>query len=235
MNKLFSFIDKIIEYVGTFIYLTIWSIAGLFSEKCEIHEECLRCNYSIEESFDIMEIDVYNYNSKGIPKEYKEKLRYRCAPISNLSYCLSDSVHNDLERKIISECREIMDTIMQLNGNTIGGSNHNKRITEYIKCGNTIDSIKQINLPFEPEKRIYFNEKNKNYKWGLTLEHEVWNGVYYIDCQNIISDTLPFTLSPNKWYLIDLSKQTSQIESLFFRLKDDGEIEQHYLNSIKYN
>lgn len=229
MNKLISLIGETIESVGVFIYLAIWSIAGLFSDKCEIQEECLKCNYSIEESFDIMEIDVYKYNSEGIPKDYQEKFRYRCTPYSNLSQCFGDSVYNDQERKILRQCKEIQDTIMKLNGNTIGGPHHSKRIHEYIQCSNTMDSISQINFPFEPEKRIYFKKSNKNYKYGLTKESDVWNQVQFIECQTI-SDTLTFTFLPHIWYLIDFSNQAHYIDRLFFRFKEDGEVEQYYLN-----
>lgn len=234
MNKLKAFITKTIESVGTFIYVAIIGIAGLFSHKCEIRDECLKCNYSIEESFDIMEIDVYNYNSEGMPKDYKEKFRYRCTPYSNLSHCLGDSVYNDQERKILRQCKETKDTIMKLNGNSIGGAHHSKRIHEYIQCSNTIDSISQVNFPFKPEKRIYFKKKNRNYKYGLTKKSDVWDHIQFIECQTL-SDTLTFTFLPNKWYLIDFSNQAHYIDRLFFKFKEDGDIEQQHLNYVQYN
>jgi hypothetical protein len=226
---------EIVEKIGMIIYLVYIGVSSLFGAKCHVSKDCVECNFRIEEGFSIMEIKVAGYDKDGTPVNYKEVNRFRCAPFSNLSSCLGDEVYSDEEKKILQEKWQIRNIIMKLNGGTIGGPEHSRRITEYIDCKNVMDSIEDVNFPFIPRKSIYFYESTKNYKWGETVESKVWGGIYFFDCEKGIRDTLPIMFATNKWYLIDLSNQAQYVHKLFFKVKEHGKIEQHYSNYVNYD
>ena len=114
---------------------------------------------------------------------------------------------------------------MTLNGNSLGGEGHNKRIMEYIESQNTIDRIVNKKFPFKAQTKINFFENSENYKWVFTIE-KIENIKFYDYSRNIF-DKLPIELKNNQWYLLNFSNASNIIDKVFFRIKENGEIEQH--------
>ena len=77
-----------------------------------------------------------------------------------------------------------------------------------------------------------FFEKSENYKWVFTTDEN--NGLKFYDYSKIISDTLPFALKINQWYLLNFSNASNIIDKVFFLVKKDGKIQQYNYYKVKF-
>ena len=213
------------------LYFIIFiNLFGCSDPSYQITKDGIDSNRPIKDGFDLVEIYVTEFNEEGKPTKYTDGISIFCGPTKGFSEYLGESVYNQKEKGLISENRKIMDTIMALNENSLGGEGHDKRIMEYIDSKNLIDSIVNANFPFEPQKKIRFYEKSKNYKWVFTKDG-VADSKFYDYSKNIF-EKLPIELKKDQWYLLNFSNASNIIDKVFFRIKDNGEIEQYDYHKV---
>ncbi|MBS3993082.1 MAG: hypothetical protein KGZ87_05140 [Bacteroidetes bacterium] len=206
-------------------YLIIFLILlGCSNPEYRITKDGIKRDRPIKDGFDLIEIFVTEFNEEGKPTKYTDGISVFCGPTKGFSGHLGENVYNQTEKSLISKNRKKMDTIMALNGNSLGGEGHDKRIMEYIDSENLIDSIINENFPFEAQRKIRFFEKSENYKWVFTKDGVA--DLKFYDYSKSVFDTLPMDLKKNQWYLLNFSNASNIIDKVFFRIKENGEIEQ---------
>ncbi|MEC7784994.1 MAG: hypothetical protein VYB38_16390 [Bacteroidota bacterium] len=208
----------------------LYFISFLFLFACndpsyEITQDGIKRDKPIQDGFDLIEIFVTEFNKEGRPIEYKDGESVFCGPTKRFSGYLGESVYSQNEKNLISENRKKMDTLMTLNGNSLGGEGHDKRIMEYINSQNIIDSIVNKNFPFKAQRNIKFFGKSKNYKRDFTKEE--LEGLRFYDYSRSVFDKLPMDLKKNQWYLLNFSNASNIVDKVFFKINESGEIEQH--------
>ena len=208
----------------------LYFISFLFLFACndpsyEITQDGIERGKPIQDEFDLIEIFVTEFNKEGRPIEYKDGESVFCGPTKRFSGYLGKNVYSLNEKNLIVKNRKKMDTIMTLNGNSLGGEGLDKRIMEYINSQNIIDSIVHKNFPFKAQRNIRFFEKSKYYKWVFTKEE--LEGLRFYDYSRSVYDKLPMDLKKNQWYLLNFSNTSNIIDKLFFKIKESGEIEQY--------
>lgn len=203
-------------------FLVILLILASCDPSYEIKEEKISSSEKIGNGFNISEINVDKFNEEGRPIKYKERAIVACAPINTFSVHLSKKYYSSDEKKIYAKNKKIMDSIMKLNGNTIGGEGHDEGIDQWITSSNIIDALEEKHFPFKPEKNIYFKKSNPSYKWIFTKE----NGFY--DYDRKVHDTLPINFKMEQWYMINFSNQSHLTNKLFFKKTKTGFEEYHY-------
>ena len=208
------------------LYFIIFLIlCGCNDPSYEISQDGIKRDKPIQDGFDLIEIFVTEFNEEGRPIEYTDAESVFCGPTKGFSGYLGENVYNQNEKNLISENCKKMDTIMTLNGNSLGGEGHDKRIMEYIDNQNIIDSIVNENFPFKAQRKIKFFKKSENYKWVYTTE-KLENLKFYDYSRNVF-DKLPIDLKKNQWYLLNFSNASNIIDKVFFKIKESGEIEQY--------
>ena len=208
------------------LYFIIFLIlCGCNDPSYEISQDGIKRDKPIQDGFDLIEIFVTEFNEEGRPIEYTDGESVFCGPTKGFSGYLGENVYNQNEKNLISENCKKMDTIMTLNGNSLGGEGHDKRIMEYIDSQNIIDSIVNENFPFKAQRKIKFFKKSENYKWVYTTE-KLENLKFYDYSRNVF-DKLPIDLKKNQWYLLNFSNASNIIDKVFFKIKESGEIEQY--------
>jgi hypothetical protein len=206
-------------------FIILFILYGCNDPSYEITQEGIKRDKPIKDGFDLIEIFVTEFNEEGRPLKYTDGESLFCGPTKEFSGHLGESLYNEKEKSRISENRKIMDTIMTLNGNSLGGEGHDKRIMEYINSQNIIDSIINENFPFQAQRKIKFFEKSENYKWVFTTE-KLENFKFYDYSRNVF-DKLPVDLKKNQWYLLNFSNASNIIDKVFFKIMENGEIEQY--------
>ena len=209
--------------IFTFIYILI--LCGCNEPSYIISKDGIKSNKSFQDGFDLIEIFVSEFSEDGMPMTYSDGISVFCGPTKGFSGYLGDSLFSEIENEIISHNRKIMDTIMKLNGNILGGEGHDKRSMEYTESDVLIDSIINKRFPFKPQKSVMFFEKSENYKWVYTSDEK--SGLKFYDYSKSVSDTLPFVLKINQWYLLNFSNASNIIDKVFFLIKEDGKIQQY--------
>lgn len=206
-------------------YFSIFLILCSCSEPSyQITLDGINRDKPIQDGFHLTEIYVTEFNEEGRPTKYTDGISVFCGPAKGFSVHLGEKEYNQKEKILISENSKRMDTIMTLNGNSLGGEGHDKRIMEYIDSKNLIDSIVNANFPFKAQRKIKFFEKSENYKWIFTKEG-VADRKFYDYSKNLF-DKLPIDLKKNQWYLLNFSNASNLVDKVFFRIKENGEIEQ---------
>jgi hypothetical protein len=203
------------------IFLILFSCSD---PSYQITQDGINRDKPIQDGFHLTEISVAEFNEEGRPTKYTDRKSVFCGPTKGFSGHLGKTEYNKKEKSLISENRKIMDTIMTLNGNSLGGEGHDKRIMEYIDSKNLIDSIINEKFPFQAQRKIRFFEKSENYKWIFTKEGVA--DLKFYDYSKNVFDTLPMDLKKNQWYLLNFSNASNIIDKVFFRIKENGEIEQ---------
>ena len=204
--------------------LLILLILASCDPSYKIKEDKISSSEKIGNGFKISEINVDKFNEEGRPIEYSEKTILACATITTLSVYLSKKYYSVDEKKTYEKNKKIMDSIMILNGNTIGGEGHSEGIDQWITSNNIIKELEEKYFPFKPMKDIYFKKSNPSYKWIFTRE----NGFYNYDLK--VHDTLPINFKLEQWYLINFSNQSHLTNKLFFKKTKSGFEQYHYYN-----
>ena len=204
------------------IFLTILFLLASCDPSYKIKEEKISSSERIKNAFTISEIDVYEFNDEGRPLNYSDSVIIACAPINIFSVHLSEKTLTQKEKQIYAKNKKIMDSIMALNDNTIGGEGHNQGIDQWITSRNIIDDLQEQHFPFKPKKDIYFKKPNKYYKWIFTDEDS------FFDYDREVHDTIPIKFKLEQWYLINFSNQYQLINKLFFKMSKDGIQQFHY-------
>jgi hypothetical protein len=212
-------------------FIILITLLGCSGPAYQITKDGINRNRPIKDGFDLIEIYVTEFNEEGRPTKYTDGISVFCGPTQGFSGHLGENVYDQTEKNLISVNRKKMDTIMALNGNSLGGEGHDIRIMEYIDSKNLIDSIVNVNFPFEAQKKIRFFEKNQNYKWVFTKDGVA--DLKFYDYSKNVFDKLPIELKKDQWYLLNFSNASNIIDKVFFRIKENGEIEQYeYYKSI---
>jgi len=206
-------------------FITLILICSCSEPSYEIDKTGLKSNTLITEGFYLTEIAVSEFNKEGRPVKYSENESVFCGPINRFSGYLGESRYNQNDMRLVSFNRQKMDTIMALNDNKLGGERHDQRIDEWIQSQNIIDSIVNKNFPFEAQSQIKFFETSKNYKWVYTTKGT--DKLKFYDYTRKVLDTLPMKLIANQWYLLNFSNASNIIDKVFFKIKEDGKIEQY--------
>ncbi|MEO1033368.1 MAG: hypothetical protein AAFX55_18410 [Bacteroidota bacterium] len=199
-------------------------LLGCSDPSYQITKEGITRSEPIQDGFDLIEISVTEFSEEGRPLKYTDGKSVFCGPTKRFSGHLGERVYNQKEKRLISVNRKKMDTIMALNGNTLGGEGHNKRIMEYIHSKNLIDSIINDNFPFKAQRKIRFFEKSENYKWVFTKEGVA--DLKFYDYSKSVFEKLPMQLEKGQWYMLNFSNASNIIDKVFFRIKKNGDIEQ---------
>ena len=216
----------------TLTIICLLTFCGCNDPSYIVSKDGIKSNKFFQDGFDLIEIFVSEFNEDGRPTKYSDGISVFCGPTKGFSGYFGDSVFSEKEKELISLNRKIMDTIMKLNGNILGGEGHDKRSMEYVESEVLIDSIINKRFPFKPQKRVMFFEKSENYKWVFTTDEN--NGLKFYDYSKIISDTLPFALKINQWYLLNFSNASNIIDKVFFLVKKDGKIQQYNYYKVKF-
>ena len=90
----------------------------------KLYSDRISSSDAIKDSFHLSEIAVASFENDGRPSKYSSGLTIFCGPNAMLSGFSADSVHNDTEKKLRADAWKTMDSIMKINGNTIGGQGH---------------------------------------------------------------------------------------------------------------
>jgi len=204
------------------IFLIVW---GCDNPAYEVTKDEIKSDKPIKDGFDLIEIFVTEFNEEGMPIEYTEGVSVFCGPTKNFSEYLGKNVYNSNEKKLILENQKMMDTIITLNGNSLGGEGHDKMIMEFIDSQNLINSIANENFPFKAQRKIMFYEKSENYKWVYTIEK--LEGLKFYDYSRDVFDKLPMDLKKGQWYLLNFSNASNIIDKVFFKIKERGGIEKY--------
>src|SRR5690606_11014279 len=106
------------------VFLTILFLLASCDPSYKIKEEKISSSERIKNAFTISEIDVYEFNDEGRPLNYSDSVIIACAPIDIFSVYLSEKSFTQKEKQIYGINKKIMDSIMTLNDNSIGGEGH---------------------------------------------------------------------------------------------------------------
>ena len=188
----------------------------------KIDKDKISSSRKFEHGFYLNELEVTKFNENGRPIEYKITKTVVCSPINRFSAHLSKYRYSKEELKTVERNRGIMDSIMELNGNSLGGEGHNIGINEYFESEKIIENLEQKYFPFKPKKKIYFKELNENYRWVHTNEYKMF------DYDRGVHETLPIELKVERWYQFNFSNTSHTTNKLYFKFSRNGAIEEYH-------
>ena len=93
---------------------------------------------------------------------------------------------------------------------------------------------KDKEIPFKAQRKIMFFENSDNYKWAFTKEGFADIKIPDYSNSKMAYDTLPMELKSNQWYLLNFSNASNIIDKVFFRIRENGEIEQYDYYKVKW-
>ncbi len=142
-----------------------------------------------------------------------------------LSGFSADSVYNDTEDQLRADGWKTMDSIMKINGNTIGGQGHENGIDLYFSAERTRDSIEKIHFPFVAQKTVYFDKGNEYYKWVFCMKQGDFENAF--DYSRGVFDKIPIKLKVEQWYMLDFSNASNIIDKVFFYIDKKKKVHQY--------
>jgi hypothetical protein len=149
-----------------------------------------------------------------------------------LSGFSADSVYSNTEKQLRADTWKTMDSIMELNGNTIGGQGHENGIDLYFSSERTRDSIEKIHFPFVAQKTIYFDKANDYYKWVFCMKQGDFENAF--DYSKGVFDKIPVQFKVDQWYMLDFSNASNIINKMFFYIDKNQKIHQYNYYKVSF-
>jgi len=199
---------------------------GCKDPSSNITKDGITRDIPITEGFYLSEITVSDFDETGMPLQFHEEetASVFCGPTNSFAGYLGKTAYNSVDKSLVLFHQKRMDTIMKLNNNRLGGAPNNKRSSEWVDSQKAIDSIRDKYFPFQPQQKIDFYSKDKNYKWIYTTKG--LNNMKFYDYSKKLFDTLPFKLKTDQWYLLNFSNAHNTIDEVFFKIHEDGNVKQ---------
>ena len=210
----------------TFKLLFLFCVFSSCDNKTyKLYSDKITSSDVIKDGFHLSQIEVASFENDGRPSKYSTGLTIFCGPNPMLSGFSADSVYNDTEKQLRADAWKTMDSIMKLNGNSIGGQGHKNGIDLYFSCERTRDSIEKIHFPFVAQKTVYFDKSNEYYKWVFCMKQGDFENAF--DYSKGMFDKIPVQFKVDQWYMLDFSNASNIIDKVFFYIDKNQKIHQY--------